>query len=111
MCGEMCPYENTCYLSSTQTGVTMIQFVLYLRYDMYNKDTAKLYFHVRKHISVVFHGKPKSCVLGTRVFVEDKEHVFPWVEAYLDTFPWKTKNRLAMAMQFRNILWLVIYFG
>jgi hypothetical protein len=111
MYGEMCPYDNTCSLSSTQTGVTTIQFVLYLRYDMYNKDTAKLYFHVWKHIWVVFHGKPKSCIVGTTVCVEDKEHVFPWVEAYLDTFPRKTKNRLAMAMQFRNILWLVIYFG
>ena len=47
----------------------------------------------------------------TPVYVEDKEHVFPWVEAYLDTFPQKTKNRLATTMQFRNILWLVIYFG
>ena len=47
----------------------------------------------------------------TPVCVEDKEHVFPSVEAYLDTFPWKTINRLATAMQFRNILWLVIYFG
>ena len=111
MYSEMCPYENTCSLSSTQTGVPMIQFVLYLRYDMYNKVIEKLYFHVWKHIWVVCHRKPKSCIMGTSSCVEDKEHVFPWVESYLDTFPWKTKNRLDMAMQFCNILWLVIYFG
>jgi hypothetical protein len=72
MYGEMFPYKNTCSLSSTQTNVTTIQFVLYLSYDMYNKHTAKLYFHVRKHIWVVFHEKPKSCVMGTTVCVEDK---------------------------------------
>jgi hypothetical protein len=33
-------------LSYTNTGVPTIQFVLYLRYDMYNKDAAKLFFHV-----------------------------------------------------------------
>jgi hypothetical protein len=33
------------------------------------------------------------------------------VEPYLDTLPQKTINRLATTMQFRNILWLVIYFG
>ena len=88
----------------------MIQFVLYLRYDMYNKDSAKLYFHVWKHIWLVCHEKPKSCIVGTIVCVEDKEHVFTSVEAYLDTFPRKTINRLAMTMQFHNILWLVIYF-
>jgi hypothetical protein len=49
--------------------------------------------------------------MGTTVYVEDKEHIFPSVEAYLDNFPWKTRNRLATAMQFHNILWLVIYFG
>jgi hypothetical protein len=49
--------------------------------------------------------------MGTTVCVEDKEHVFPSVEAYLDNFPQKTRNCLAMAMQFRDILWLVIYFG
>jgi hypothetical protein len=111
MYGEICPYENTCYLSSTQTGVLTIQFVLCLRYDMYNKDSAKLYFHVSKHIWVVFHKKPKFCIVGTTICVEDKEHVFPSVEAYMDTFPWKTINRLATTMQFHNILCLVIYFG
>jgi hypothetical protein len=78
---------------------------------MYNKDSAKLYFHVWKHIWLVCHETPKSYIMGTSVCVEDKEHVFPLVEAYLDTFPWKTINRLAATMQFRNILWLVIYFG
>jgi hypothetical protein len=87
--------------------VRTIQFVLYL----YNKDSARLYFDVWKHVWVVCHGKPKTCIVGTTVCVEDKEHVFPSVEAYLDNFPWKTRNRLATAMQFRNILWLVIYIG
>jgi hypothetical protein len=48
--------------------------------------------------------------VGTTVYVEDKENVFSLVESYLDTFPWKNISRLAMAMQFCNILWLVIYF-
>jgi hypothetical protein len=30
------------------------------------------------------------------------------MEAYLDNFPWKTKK--STTMQFRDILWLVIYF-
>ena len=107
----MCPYDNTCYFSSTQTSVPTIQFFLCLRYDMYNKDSAKLYFHVWKHIWVVCHGKPKSCIVVTTVCVEDKEHVFPSVEAYLDNFPRKTKNHLVAAMQLRDILCLVIYFG
>ena len=89
--GEMCPYHNKTYLSSTQTGVTMIQFVLYLRYDMYNKDTTNLYFHVWKHIWIVCHENPKYCIMGTTFCVEDKEHVFPWVEAYMDTLPPKIK--------------------
>jgi hypothetical protein len=78
---------------------------------MYNKDSVKLYFHVWKHIWVVFHRKPKYCIMGTTACIEDKENVFPSVEAYLDTFPQKTINHLATAMQFCNILWLVIYFG
>jgi len=78
---------------------------------MYNKDSAKLYFHVWKHIWLVFHGKPKSCIVGTEVCVEDKEDVFSSVKAYLDAFPQKTINRLGTTMQFRNILWLVTYFG
>jgi hypothetical protein len=49
--------------------------------------------------------------MSTTVCVEDKEHVFPSVEAYMDTLPRKNKKRLATAMQFCNILWLVIYFG
>jgi hypothetical protein len=107
----MCPYDNTFSLSFTQTDVPTIQSILCLRYDMYNKDSAKLYFHVWKHIWLVCHRKPKSCIVGTTVYVEDKEHVFPSVEAYLDTLPRKTINRLATIMQFHNILWLVIYFG
>ena len=107
----MCPCDITRSFSSTQTGVCMIQFVLYLSYDMYNKDFARLYFDVCKHVWVVCHGKPKFCIVGTTVCVKDKKHVFPSVEAYLDNFPQKTINRLATAMQFRNILWLVIYFG
>jgi hypothetical protein len=65
---------------------------------MYNKYSAKLYFHVWKHIWVVFHEKPKCCIVGTIVCVEDKEHLFPSVEAYLDNFPKKTRNRLATIM-------------
>ena len=107
----MCPYEIACSFSSTQTGVRTIQFVLSLSYDMYNRDLARLYFDVWKHVQVVFHGKPKTCTVGTIVCVEEKEHVFPLVEASLDNFPWKTRNRLAMAMQLHDILWLVIYFG
>jgi hypothetical protein len=78
---------------------------------MYKKYSTRLYFFVWKHVWVVFHGKPKSCIVGTTVCVEDKEHVFPSMEAYLDNFPWKTINRLAMAMQFHDILCLVIHFG
>ena len=74
MYGEMCPYDNTCSLSSTHAGVPTIQFFLYLRYDMYNKDTAKLYFCVWKHVCVVCHRKLKSCIMGTTVCVEDKEN-------------------------------------
>jgi hypothetical protein len=77
---------------------------------MYNKDSARLYFDVLNHVCVVCHRKPKTCIVGTTICVEDKEHVFPSVESYLDNFPWKTKNRLATAVQFRNILWPVIYF-
>jgi len=100
----MCQYDITCSLSSTQTGVRTIQFVLCLRYDIYNKDPARLYLDVCKHVWVVCHGKPKTCIMGTTVYVEDKEHVFPPVEAYLDNFPQKTRNRLATAMQLRDIL-------
>jgi hypothetical protein len=107
----MFPYDNTCSLSFTQTSVPMIQSILCLRYDMYNKYFAKLYFHVLKHIWLVCHEKPKSCIMGTTVCVEDKEHVFPFVEEYMDTFPWKTINRLSTTMQFHNIFSLVIYFG
>ena len=64
MYGGMCPYNNTCSLSSTQTGVTMIQFVLYLRYDMYNKESEQLYFHVWNHMWILFNGKPKSFSYG-----------------------------------------------
>jgi hypothetical protein len=78
---------------------------------MCNKDSASLYLDVWKHIWVVFHGKPKTCIVGTTVCVEDKEHVFPSVEAYLNKLPWKTRNRLATTMQLRDILCLVIYFG
>ena len=56
--GEMCPYHNTTSLSCTQTGVTMIQFVLYLKYEIYIKDIAKLYFHVSKHIWILCCTKP-----------------------------------------------------
>lgn len=78
---------------------------------MYKKDFARLYFGVWKHVWVVCHRKPKTCIVGTTVCVEDKEDVFPSVEAYMDNLPHKTRNRLATAMQFHNILWLVIYFG
>jgi hypothetical protein len=78
---------------------------------MCNKDSARLYLDVWKHVWVACHGKPKTCIVGTAVCVEDKEHVFPSVEAYMDEFPWKTRNCLAMAMQLRDILCLVIYFG
>ena len=104
-------YDITCSFSSTQTGVRTINFVLYLSYDMYNKDSATLYLDVRKHVWVVCHEKPKTCIMGTTIYVEDKEHVFPSVEAYLDNFPRKTINCLATAMQLHDILCLVIYFG
>jgi hypothetical protein len=78
---------------------------------MCNTDSTSLYLDVLKHIWVVFHGKLKTCIMGTIVCVEDKEHVFPVVEAYLNKLPWKTRNRLATAMQLCDILCLVIYFG
>ena len=78
---------------------------------MCNKDSAKLYLDVWKHVWVVFHGKPKTCIVGTTVYVEDKEDVFPSVEAYLNKLLWKMRNRLATAMQLRDILCLVICFG
>jgi hypothetical protein len=78
---------------------------------MCNKVSARLYLDVWKHVCVVFHGKLKTCIVGTTLCVEDKEHIFPSVESYLDKFPWKTKNHLATPMQLRDILCLVIYFG
>jgi len=78
---------------------------------MCNKDSASLYLDVWKHIWVVCHGKPKNCIMAKIVYVEDKEHVFPSVEAYLNKFPQKTRNRLATTIQLRDILCLVIYFG
>jgi hypothetical protein len=78
---------------------------------MCNKDSASLYLDVWKHIWVVCHRKLKTCIVGTTVCVEDKEHVFPSVEAYLNKFPWKTRNCLATTMQLRDILCVVIYFG
>jgi hypothetical protein len=56
--GEMCPYHNTTSLSYTQTGLTMIQFVLYLNYGIYIKYITKLYFHVSKHICILCCTKP-----------------------------------------------------
>jgi hypothetical protein len=53
----------------------------------------------------------KTCIVDTSVCVEDKELVFQSVEAYLSNFPWKTRNRLAMAIQLCDVLWLVISFG
>jgi hypothetical protein len=29
----------------------------------------------------------KTCIMGTTVCVEDKEHVFPSVEEYMNNFP------------------------
>jgi hypothetical protein len=78
---------------------------------MFNKDSVSLYLDVWKHIWVVFHEKSKTCIVGTSVCVEDKEHVFASVESYLNKLPWKTRNRLATTMQLRDILCLVIYFG
>jgi len=49
--------------------------------------------------------------MGTAVCVEDKEDVFPSVEAYLDKFPQKTRNRLATTMQLHDIFCLAIYLG
>ena len=49
--------------------------------------------------------------MGTTICVEDKEHVFPLVEASLNNFSWKTRNRLATTMKLSDILWLVISFG
>ena len=106
----MCRYDITCSFSSTQTSVHMIQFALCLRYDMYNKDSGRLCFYVWKHVWVICHGKLRTCIVGTTVYVEDKEHVFPSVESYLNKFPWKTRNCLATTMQLRDILCLVIYF-
>ena len=56
--GEMCPYQNTTSLSYTLTGLTMIQFVLYLNYEIYIKDITKSYFHVSKHIWILCCTKP-----------------------------------------------------
>jgi hypothetical protein len=78
---------------------------------MCNEVSARLYLNFWKHVWVVCHEKPKTCIVGTIVCVEDKEHVFPSVEAYLDKLPRKTRNHLTMTMQLRDILSLVIYFG
>jgi hypothetical protein len=61
--GEMCPYHNTTSLSYTQTGLTTIQFVLYLKYEIYIKDIAKLYFHVSKHIWILCCTKPNHSAM------------------------------------------------
>jgi len=53
----------------------------------------------------------KTCIVDTQVYVEDKEHVFQSVEAYLNNFPQKTRNCLATIMKLRDVLWLVISFG
>jgi hypothetical protein len=57
--GEMCPYHNTTYLSYIQNVLTTIQFVLYLKYEIYIKDITKLYFHVSKHTWILCCTKPK----------------------------------------------------
>ena len=58
MYGQMFPYHNTPSLSYTQTGLTMIQFVSYLNYEIYIKHITKLYFHVSKHIQIRCCTKP-----------------------------------------------------
>jgi hypothetical protein len=78
---------------------------------MYNKDSRRLYLDVWKHVWVVCHRKPKTCIMGTTVYVEDKEYLFPSVESYLNNFPQKIRNCLATTMQLHDILWLVISFG
>jgi hypothetical protein len=64
--GEMCPYHNTTSLSYTQTGLTTIQFVLYLNYEIYIKDITKLYFHVSKHIWILCCTKPNHSATTMR---------------------------------------------
>jgi hypothetical protein len=61
---SMCQSDIPCSFSSAQTVVRTIQFLLCLRYDMYNKDSTRLYLDVWKHVWVVFHGKPKNLYRG-----------------------------------------------